>query len=570
MAGEKIVAAAMVSRLNDKFHGQWLMLHVPFTDPAWFFKNSFVIRKLNLIPKEYRYFAMAVLCPHRKAQDVWQSRDRVEEELRMEAHTRAHRRTLLGMYDANVALVQKYVAGQADAKAEEDERAARIAAAEPESEDETALNREQRRLKAKVDEAVDRAIAMQSAGLQDDVEEMLQDAYTQGKIFVCTGGPGTGKTTVALSCVHRALREGGKVLFVYPTNRQASRMRAKLPREVHVNTYHAGFGLDEEPGAVAVGLSQYALIVVDEISQLQGQHFGHICKLWNEADNIPVILMAGDEMQIAGYGEQRAWKHPLWRRATFRVKLHQVYRCKDKKFNKVLQELRTSRPRQSTLKWLQQRKAWTPPGKPTVSGIRKLFKAHPKTVVLTCRRQGAFEVNKLALEALFPKHAPLVTVDADVDSNPANWTEGPDGAQILKENHQLEPTKLPIFKGAKLCFSRNVRKEIDFVNGMDAEVVAYHPRSKAIEVMTATGHRVMVWPWSDMDRGGLTYYPLKAGYADTIMKYQGAELDHVTAYLDAEGVPGAAYTALSRVSYGDDFRIGGVVKPAHFQPADES
>lgn len=80
----------------------------------------------------------------------------------------------------------------------------------------------------------------------------------------------------------------------------------------------------------------------------------------------------------------------------------------------------------------------------------------------------------------------------------------------------------------------------------------------------------MVWPSSDMDKGGLTYYTLKAGYADTIMKYQGAELEHVTAYLDAEGVPGAAYTVLSCVSYGDDFYIGGVVKPAHFQPVDES
>ena len=54
------------------------------------------------------------------------------------------------------------------------------------------------------------------------------------------------------------------------------------------------------------------------------------------------------------------------------------------------------------------------------------------------------------------------------------------------------------------------------------------------------------------------------------MKYQGAELEHVTVFLDAEGVPGAAYTALSRVSYGENFLIGGVVRPAHFKPVDES
>ena len=44
----------------------------------------------------------------------------------------------------------------------------------------------------------------------------------------------------------------------------------------------------------------------------------------------------------------------------------------------------------------------------------------------------------------------------------------------------------------------------------------------------------------------------------------------MTVYLDASGVPGAAYTALSRVSYGKDFLIGGIVRAEHFQPVDES
>ena len=570
MAGEKVVAADMVSRLNDKFYGQWLMLHVPFKDPVWFFKNPAVREQLKLIPEEHKYFAMARLCPHPAAQAVWQSRDRVEEELKVEAHTRSFRRTLLGMLDANTALVDRYLCKQANAKEEAAERRAQLAAAVPADEDELRLNAQQKRLKSKVDAAVDRAIAVQTAGLGDDVDGLMEEAYKEGKIYVCTGGPGTGKTTVALACVEHARQAGGKVLFVYPTNRQASRMRAKLPKDVDVDTYHAGFGLDQEPGSAAVSLSQYAMIVGDEMSQMQGHHFDHVRKLWNQADNIPAILLLGDEMQIAGYGEQRAWHHPSWRRKTFRVKLHEVYRCKDKAYNKVLQELRTSRPNKQTLKWLKSRKAWTPPGKPTAEGIRKLLKAHPKTRILTCTRKGARGINRLALEAEYPNYPPLDTVDADVESNPNNWTKGPDGAQVLKEDHLLKPTELPIFKGAQVCFTRNVRKDIDYVNGMDATVVDYHPESKAIEVMTATKHRVMVWKWSDMDKGGLAYYPLKAGYADTIMKYQGAELEHVTVFLDAEKVPGAAYTALSRVSYGDNVLIGGNVTAAHFQPVGNS
>ena len=37
------------------------------------------------------------------------------------------------------------------------------------------------------------------------------------------------------------------------------------------------------------------------------------------------------------------------------------------------------------------------------------------------------------------------------------------------------------------------------------------------------------------------------------MKFQGAELRHVTLWLDIAGVPGAAYTGLSRVKSAEDY-----------------
>ena len=161
-----------------------------------------------------------------------------------------------------------------------------------------------------------------------------------------------------------------------------------------------------------------------------------------------------------------------------------------------------------------------PSWKARSSNCSKAPENTPQTVILTCTRRGAHTINALALEALFPKYAPLVTVDADIESNPENW-EGKE----LKSVGDLVSTRLPIYKGAKICFTRNVRKDIDYVNGMDAEVVAYHKDSQAVEVITQTWHRMMVWKWTDPDLGGLTYYPIKAGYADTIMKYQGAELE---------------------------------------------
>ena len=45
---------------------------------------------------------------------------------------------------------------------------------------------------------------------------------------------------------------------------------------------------------------------------------------------------------------------------------------------------------------------------------------------------------------------------------------------------------------------------------------------------------------SNPDMGGRLYFAVRPGYASTIIKFQGAELRHVTAYLDVPGVPGAA------------------------------
>ena len=542
--GEKLVAADTLSRLGDKFYGQWLMLHVPFESPRDFL--SPIAERLARVPEERRNFAAAMLCEHEVARRAWGSEAAMREELQLEAITPAFADTILGFVAANKQLLQKYLTGEASAAEEAAARqAGQATGAGGPAAGSGDLNREQRRLKQSVDEAVERSLAAQAAATEAEADLIVREARERGKVFVCSGPPGTGKTTAALACVEGALEKGGQVLFAYPTNRQASRMRARMSADVAVDTYHAAFGLDLEPGACVAGLAQYALIVVDEFSQLQKAHFEHIVKLWQMADNLPALLLAGDPQQIAGYGEERAWHSPLWKRAARHIRLHETYRCKDPVFNKILQELRTSRPCAATLKTLQKMKAWAPPQKPDANGIRRLLKAHPETTVLCCSRAGAQRVNDLALEGLYPSGCPLAVVSGDVESNPANYQDGKLKADFEEGDFtQLRSIELPIYKGMRVVFTRNVRKDIDYVSGMDGHVVEVHAESKAVEVLTSTGHRVMAWPWSDVELGGMVYHPLKAGYADTILKFQGAELAHVTAYLDTPKVPGAGYTAL--------------------------
>ena len=93
-------------------------------------------------------------------------------------------------------------------------------------------------------------------------------------------------------------------------------------------------------------------------------------------------------------------------------------------------------------------------------------------------------------------------------------------------------------------------------------------------MITYTGRRIVTYHRVDNDLGGISYHCVRPGYCSTIIKYQGAELKHLTLYLDVPGIPGAAYTALLRVAGAECYLIGsseGVddLRLDHFAPANE-
>ena len=248
--------------------------------------------------------------------------------------------------------------------------------------------------------------------------------------------PGTGKTIVALACLTRMLELGGSVLFAShqpPIQSDASQAscrggRRQLPRRLRPGR---GSGIrGRQPGAVQPHHHRRTRCPICS-SRTSSTFAG--C---GTRPMMPPPYSLQATMQMGGFGERRAWHSPMWKRMVYRIKLHDVYRCKNPEFNQVLMELR---PKASTLKWLQKRKAWAPPQEPTVAGVRTLLKAHPDTVILTCIRHGAHTMNELALRALYPSGSPLVLLPADVDSNPDNYS----GGQPPENMSALEPLRPP-------------------------------------------------------------------------------------------------------------------------------
>ena len=57
---------------------------------------------------------------------------------------------------------------------------------------------------------------------------------------------------------------------------------------------------------------------------------------------------------------------------------------------------------------------------------------------------------------------------------------------------------------------------------------------------------------------------MRPKYESTVVKFAGAKLDRVVLYLDAPGVKGCAYTAMSRVRHGSHCLLGCYIDTNYF------
>ena len=575
MAGEKVVAVDTVYELNDKYYAQWAAMNVPFRDLAQLQDAEVIAR----VPFKYRGLATALrLCEdtsrvsaehHR----LFVDRDKLVEHLRTAAKTTkfienvtrmvAGQKLLIDMY-LNGALRQEdeRAAAEAEAAVVRNRRAPRHAAADAES---VAFNNEQLRFEDAVNERADWALAANHSTNWQESDEARETAWDRNTPVVALGKAGTGKTTVVKACIARACSHGARVLFALPTAQLASRMRQGLREfaDVEIATCHAAFKLDQPVTESLPLMTLYDLVVVDEVSLLDCPQFERLIKLWSVAEKVPTLVFLGDKYQLPGVGDTRPWDSAAWRSPhCLHLKLLHAWRCKEARFQEILDELRTSKPSAHTLRRLcQGHKAWKT-GAPTADDLKTLYGRHPETQIVTCIRRGAAAVNDAALTALYGRKSPLVVLPGDVEQNADNYLNGK-----LRDDRAPLPSKVPVYKGMQLYLTKNVRKEDDFVNGMLCTVESYHPREEVLRVLTKTGHRLVVTRWTDPDKSNAVYFPIRLGFASTIHKVQGDEFAHITIYLDVPGMPAAGYTALSRVATSDCYLFGGHVTREHLVPA---
>ena len=204
--------------------------------------------------------------------------------------------TILQKVEAQRALIDKYLSGEL---APDDDAFEEVAGADEKARGNQSpkLTNAQKKLKEAMKPIVDRAMAASQAEDEEQIEGIQREASEENKMLFASGPPGTGKTFVVHQQIRHWQDQGARILFVLPTGQLASDMRQKHPN-IDVDTYHGGLWFHKDVSEALGIMTQYDLIILDEISMLTDAQFEKIVAMWSAADKIPCILLLGDFWQL--------------------------------------------------------------------------------------------------------------------------------------------------------------------------------------------------------------------------------------------------------------------------------
>ena len=557
--GESLTASMYLSRYNDRYYGQWLLMNVPFRslDDLW-------RPEADLVPDHLRFQALTMLL----RPDHWRDPDTVQAELELEAFRKHHVQNVLSMLRANHRLVEQYLDGT---YLKEDYVEPTAAPGQP-----LLLAPDQERIKRAIIDSAQQG--MQERQSREDFwrgedgnskdershAAKFPEQEPHRPVIVVLGPAGSGKTTVVEQAFTEVNEKGGRVLIVAPTGKLAATYRSKHPH-LDVDTIHGAFQVWKDENETLELMYPYDLVIVEEIGQLSRTVFERLIRLWLHAETLPTLVFLGDFFQLNGVDPSRATDSPYWnKRDLKKMPLYTMRRCKCDLLRQKLEILRTAKPNKQQLRFItrnhkaperRHRTAYLMNEEPSLEDIGHILQETPKTIFLTIRRRPCGLLNDYAVQCLYGNEVPLAVLPIDPESNMDNY----EGSCLVRG----EPKMQPIYRGMRIVLTKNLHKDVGYVNGMSAEVLDID--RNAVVVRTAQRRIFSVYLWTSEEHW--TFYPFRLGYASTLHKVQGATLEHITLWLDFANAPAAAYVALSRVQYDANWRYVGNPGVHHFTPA---
>jgi len=410
-------------------------------------------------------------------------------------------------------------------------------------------------------------------------QEMLYEAYLQGDNIVMTGPGGCGKSHLIKEMVKDARKKNKNIEVTALTG------CAAVLLECSAKTLHSwagiGLGLSTRTEEKIIKNLYYdkhkkekwlntEILIIDEISMMSAELFDLLNKIGKRIrrNNKPFgnmqLIFSGDFYQLAPIGtserpdsQKFCFESVDWNE-TFdsQVLLEKSFRHKDKKFVKILSEIREGKINKKSIKLLESRIISQDKIKPQsidLNNNKEKYKTYP--IHLMSKKKCVEETNNHYLNKLeFGTHVFKYQVkkgERIIDYN--NLLPTP--SQIKnEENHLLSNSLIePILHlkiGAQVMCISNLDIEHGICNGSTGIVTEFTDTGPKVKFKNSLEIIINKQNWKSEIYKNLSIeqYPLILAWAVTIHKAQGATIDE--AFIDLGSsifTEGQSYVALSRL-----------------------
>jgi ATP-dependent exoDNAse (exonuclease V) alpha subunit len=389
--------------------------------------------------------------------------------------------------------------------------------------------------------------------------EALDILKMGGNVFL-TGAAGSGKTYVLNEYINYLKNNRVEVAITASTGIASTHLNGMT---IHAWT---GMGIKDrltdsdiddlmEKQYLYKRFERTKVLVIDEVSMLHHYRLDMIdwiCRSFKRNERpfggLQVIL-CGDFFQLPpiSRGEvlqnQFSYKAESWENANFTIcYLSENYRQQDDDYLKILNEIRSGRVSEKSIKALMSRQDKNPDidVQPT-----KLF----------THNADVDEIN----------HQHLASIKGSEEEFKMTSRGQANLVESLKKSC-LAPETLRLKEGARVMFVKN-NYEVGYVNGTLGVVTGFNSYNEPL-VRIASGRVIAVAPvsWKIEEEGKvkaeISQLPLRLAWAITVHKSQGMSLDAMEADLSKSFTPGMGYVALSRVRSLSGMKLLGFNKTA--------
>jgi hypothetical protein len=518
------VSVRKSSRCSDKFLGQFLVFHVPFRN----FDQDFTVAHLPSLPGDVLFTAAVVThVPHFSSESF-------RALLEQEQHQAAYVDNACFALDGRLAKVRRLLSGHLEPVT--------VPVSPILNDPLLGLDEDQRRAASAVlSDLIGRTPRRFCADVTLRRSQWLTLFFVSPlpKTFLALhGGPGSGKSFTARRLAQSAHLLGLSVAVLAPTGFLAASF-ADLSTYSLVDTFHGFFHVMSGPAQRRLhvaDLSLYDLIIVDEMSMISEQLFGHCLAAVNSSLTgfRPLLLFTGDLGQLEPIRGSCFLASGQLSALFVHMGLTGNHRVRQSALLQTLSEVRLG----TKPAGLCRNRTLARRGRPA-EGLRKVVAHRGAMTVLTVTRKAARLVNKRVKAHLFSKSrdesATYATLNATKQST----------------------IRTTFFVGEQVLVTKNLNKSSGLVNGLRGVV---HALGTTTVQISARGilfdvhfvHEVFSW-------GPCVHLPLVSAYALTVHKVQGQSLLGPTCFWcdpwfvrAKRTMPGLVYVAVSRVSTLDD------------------